>query len=361
MAVHRLGELFAGPGGIALGASIARITGPSGAPLPDRIIHQWATDYDRDTCRTFTQNIPGASEQSVIHSDVRELDFENLKATNGGIDGLAFGFPCNDYSIVGEQKGLDGEYGPLYQYGVKGLETFRPKWFLAENVNGIQSANSGGALGQITKEFAGAGPGYTITSHLYKFEEYGVPQSRHRIILVGIRNDLGLTFKVPSNELYSHLDVSAKTAINAAYGEGVTGQEATRHTERVLRRLEAIPEGGNAWTAEEQTPVEVRLNVKGARLSQIYRRLHRDKPAYTVTGSGGGGTYIYHWEENRSLTNRERARLQTFPDDYNFFGNRGSVRKQIGMAVPPEGAQVIFEAILKTFAGVPYEDRPAKL
>ena len=95
--------------------------------------------------------------------------------------------------------------------------------------------------------------------------------------------------------------------------------------------------------------------MKGAKISQIYKRLSPDKPAYTVTGSGGGGTHIYHYEEPRALTNRERARLQTFPDNFVFEGSKESVRKQIGMAVPADGARIIFEAILKTFAGIPYD------
>lgn len=103
----------------------------------------------------------------------------------------------------------------------------------------------------------------------------------------------------------------------------------------------------------------LKLNVKGARISQIYKRLDPDKPAYTVTGSGGGGTHMYHWKEPRALTNRERARLQTFPDDFVFCGSKESVRKQIGMAVPCKGVQVIFEAILKSFAGISYPSTEA--
>ena len=92
----------------------------------------------------------------------------------------------------------------------------------------------------------------------------------------------------------------------------------------------------------------MQLSLKsGATISQIYKRLKPNHPAYTVTGSGGGGTHIYHWEENRALTNRERARLQSFPDSFIFQGGKESVRKQIGMAVPPEGAKHIFAAILK--------------
>ena len=98
----------------------------------------------------------------------------------------------------------------------------------------------------------------------------------------------------------------------------------------------------------------MQLNVKGAKISQIYRRLDPTKPSYTVTGSGGGGTHVYHWSEPRALTNRERARLQTFPDDFIFYGSKESVRSQIGMAVPVEGAQIILEALLKTFALIKY-------
>jgi len=89
--------------------------------------------------------------------------------------------------------------------------------------------------------------------------------------------------------------------------------------------------------------------------------LDPNKPSYTVTGSGGGGTHVYHWKENRALTNRERARLQTFPDNFIFEGSKESVRKQIGMAVPVKGAKIIFEAILKTFAGINYSNVEANL
>jgi DNA (cytosine-5)-methyltransferase 1 len=96
-------------------------------------------------------------------------------------------------------------------------------------------------------------------------------------------------------------------------------------------------------------------------ISQIYKRLDPRKPAYTVTGSGGGGTHVYHWKENRALTNRERARLQTFPDHFVFEGSKESIRRQIGMAVPPEGASVIFEAIAKTLTAEPYDSIPPSL
>ena len=339
----KLGELFCGPGGLALGATRAKIENED-----FRIIHKWANDYDQSTCDTYTRNICPDQPDSVICGDVRKLDIDVL----GAIDALAFGFPCNDFSVVGEQKGFNGEFGPLYTYGVKVLEKYKPMWFLAENVGGLKSANEGKAFQKIQEDLIAAG--YKIYPNLYKFEEYGVPQARHRMIIVGIRDDLPFEFKIPSTEPYKDCDVSCKTAIEVPpIPSDAANNELTKQSTQVIERLKHIKEGENAWTAD--LPEELKLHVGGAKLSQIYKRLDSSKPAYTVTGSGGGGTHIYHYSEPRALTNRERARLQTFPDSYVFEGSKESVRKQIGMAVPPRGAQIIFEAILKTFAGIPYE------
>ena len=101
--------------------------------------------------------------------------------------------------------------------------------------------------------------------------------------------------------------------------------------------------------------------MKNTKLSQIYKRLDPNKPSYTITGSGGGGTHGYHWLEPRALTNRERARIQTFPDSFVFTGSKEKVRRQIGMAVPPLLSQVIFSHILMTFAGINYPSIAANI
>lgn len=340
---YRLGELFCGPGGIAWGATNADIDDPN-----FRIVHQWANDYDADTCNTYIHNICPDNPETVYHEDIRKFDMSGLPE----IDALAFGFPCNDYSVVGEQKGMDGVYGPLYSYGVKALKQFKPMWFLAENVGGLKNANEGKAFTTIISELKAAG--YTVTPNLYKFEEYGIPQARHRIIIVGIRNDLDVVFRVPSTAPYQNVNNTCRNAIeNPPIPHDAFNNERTKQSPQVVERLRYINPGENAFTAN--LPENLRLNITGAKISQIYKRLDPDRPSYTVTGSGGGGTHIYHWEEPRALTNRERARLQTFPDDYEFFGSKESVRKQIGMAVPCRGAKIIFEAILKSFAGIPYD------
>ena len=117
--------------------------------------------------------------------------------------------------------------------------------------------------------------------------------------------------------------------------------ETHNHSKNIIKRLKKIKFGQNVWD------INGLPNVKKARMSNIYKKLNPSKPAYTVTGSGGGGTHMYHYKFPRALTNRERASLQTFPFRYKFHGNKTSVRKQIGMAVPPLAAKAIFSNIKK--------------
>ncbi|MBU3912407.1 MAG: DNA cytosine methyltransferase [Candidatus Omnitrophica bacterium] len=348
--IFRLGELFCGPGGLALGAVSASAETEKAVY---KIKHVWANDYDKDSCKTYVRNICPDAPESVICGDIRRLNVKKLPS----IDAFAYGFPCNDFSIVGEQKGFSGTFGPLYTYGVNVLNHFKPKFFLAENVGGIIASNNGKAFEKILLDLENAGNGYALTAHLYKSEEYGVPQTRHRVIIIGIDKKLNLRFEVPApTTLFD--PVTAREALeNPPIADNAFNNDPTRQSELVIERLRHIRPGENVWTA--QLPGRLRLNVKGAKLSQIYKRLHPDKPSYTITGSGGGGTHGYHWEKPRALTNRERARIQTFPDSFVFEGSKESVRRQIGMAVPPKLSEIIFTTVLKTFAGIRYPSVPS--
>lgn len=342
--VFRLGELYSGPGGLACGAASAR-----SADGRFSIAHAWASDIDPDSCKTYADNIFGGDMSKVYCEDVRTLDISKL----GSIDAFAYGFPCNSFSNVGEHQGLDNnKFGMLYWYGIEVSKKYQPKWFLAENVSGLKSAGDGEHFKQILKDMEEAG--YVLVPNMYRFEEYGVPQTRHRIIIVGIRKDLakkGIVYRVPSPEMYKNEDVSARTAL-AGIPADAPNNEKRKLNEKVRERLSYIKPGENAWSSN--IPEELRIKTK-TKISQIYRKLDPDKPSYTVTASGGGGTFMYHWsDEQRELTNRERARIQTFPDDFKFSGNYASVRKQIGMAVPPKGAEIIFNAILNSFAKIDY-------
>ncbi len=345
----KLGELYCGPGGLACGA--LRSHSDDGRLS---LIHAWANDYDADTCETYRKNICPEHPESVYCGDVRELNIDAL----GDIDAFAYGFPCNSFSNVGEHQGIANEkFGQLYWYGIEVLRKYKPLWFMAENVSGIRSAGSND-FQIILKDMRESG--YKLVTHLYKSELYGVPQTRHRVIIVGIRDDIDVEFKVPSPEIYKDCDISSRTAL-AGITSDMPNSESRSLSEKVIRRLSYIKPGQNVWQAEAEgnIPEELRIKTR-TKISQIYRKLDPDKPSYTITAAGGGGTFGYHWTD-RELTNRERARIQTFPDDYEFVGKYSSVRRQIGMAVPCKLSQIVTTAILNTFAGIPYKSIEANL
>ncbi len=342
--IFRLGELFCGPGGLACGA--LRSHSDDGKYC---VKHAWSNDYDADTCETYRKNISPDNPDSVYLGDVRKLDISAL----GEIDAFAYGFPCNSFSNVGEHQGIANEkFGQLYWYGVEVLRTYHPKWFIAENVSGIRSAGSGD-FQIILKDLRESG--YKLTTNLYKAERYGIPQTRHRVIIVGIREDLDAEFHVPDPSQYASVDISARTALSNI-PSNAPNNEIRPLQQKVVRRLSLIQPGENVWQAEErlgdQFPEDLKIKTK-TKISQIYRKLDPDKPAYTVTAAGGGGTFMYHWTD-RELTNRERARIQTFPDNFEFVGKYSSVRKQIGMAVPCRLSEIVTTAILNSFAGIDY-------
>ena len=340
--VFKLGELYCGPGGLACGAlSSCSDDGRY------KLTHAWANDYDADTCETYRKNICPEFPDSVHCGDVKDLDIKSL----GKIDAFAYGFPCNSFSNVGEHQGIANEkFGQLYWYGVEVLREYKPQWFMAENVSGIRSAGSDD-FQIILRDMKESG--YKLVSNLYKSELYGVPQTRHRVIIVGIRDDIDVTFHVPDPALYTDEDISARTALS-----GITSQmpnsEIRKLSDTVVRRLSYIMPGQNVWQAEVsgELPEELRIKTR-TKISQIYRKLDPDKPSYTITAAGGGGTFGYHWTD-RELSNRERARIQTFPDDYEFVGKYSSVRKQIGMAVPCKLSHIVTTAILNSFASIEY-------
>jgi DNA (cytosine-5)-methyltransferase 1 len=397
--IFRLGELFCGPGGMAIAAHLTKPVQSKDGSSCFSITHSWGVDRSKPAIDTFNANLGGQNGAEGIFMDATE--FVKKLGTEHEIDALAFGFPCNSFSMVGEKEGVKSEkFGLLYKAGIRVIEKYNPQWFIAENVSGINSHDSGKQFRTILQELSNSGKGYNVVAHLYKFEEYGVPQSRHRYVIVGIRSDIAaknkLEFRIPAPTHGKGRKnfVSVQEALKSVKNKTSWGGELTRQSDQVVWRLNLTPPGQNAWNLDEIITWEdnrllayfkknlpwydslisplggitkirekmeyARLHVTKARMSHIYKRLEADKPSYTLTGSGGGGTHVYHWEEPRALTNEERAALQTFPKDFVFCGSKEEVRKQIGMAVPTQGAKVIFEAILKTFAKLEYDSVPAK-
>ena len=214
--------------------------------------------------------------------------------------------------------------------------------FVAENVKGLLTANKGRAVNQIAEDFARLG--YEVDVDLYNFAEYGVPQLRERVFIVGVRSDIAWDFKRPDP---SHIKGSFVSAGKALVGvkKVKTNNEHQNIAERTKKLLKLIPEGGNFSDIPEDHP----LYVKGM-ISHVYRRLNRKRPSTTIIASGGGGTWGYHYSEPRPLTNRERARLFCYPDSFVFLGSIAEVRRQIGNSVPPLAAKQLAESLLPAFS-----------
>ena len=353
----KIAELFCGAGGFAQGAKNAGFE------------HIWGVDNHKDSCKTFEKNQKCEAFHQNIEDFSKPSNLKKVKKDFGKIDGLLFGFPCNDFSLVGKKEKMEGKFGGLYRYACKVLNFFEPEFFVAENVTSLSKKLKFNSSEQVLvkdvfdkeklqnqnyqnfKKIMGdlancSKHGYRIYADNYKFEEYGIPQTRHRIILVGFREDYfrknKINFERP--EKNKGPQKTCKEALDEI-PDGMEHTEKTKHDERVIRRLKKTAEGKNVWDLGDDK--DGLPGVKKARMSHIYKRLDSSKPAYTVTGSGGGGTHVYHYKENRALTNRERATLQTFPFTYNFVGGKESIRRQIGMAVPVLGAEKIMKAVKK--------------
>ena len=220
--------------------------------------------------------------------------------------------------------------------------------FVAENVKGLLTANNKQAIKQIVRDFENIAPGYNVKVKLYNFADYGVAQLRERILIVGIRSDIDFDFEHPepthsatNKELLPHVTAGQALANIAIDAKNIEQQNLSPKT---VEKLKLISAGGNFTDIPKDHP----LYVKGM-ISHVYRRIHPDEPSKTIIAAGGGGTWGYHYPEPRSLNNRERARLQSFPDDFEFVGTMAQVRKQIGNAVPPQGVRELAKTLKKIF------------
>ncbi len=300
----------------------------------------WANDFNEWAAQTFQHNFGNG----IMHcGDVEKIDPADKNIPD--CDLILGGFPCQDFSVVWKRPGLKGERGNLYKNFLRFVAAKQPKAFVAENVKGILSANKGKAIETIIKDFEGIAPGYIVKVQLYNFAKYGVPQFRERVLIVGVRKDTGFDFVHPAPTHGENLlpYITAGEAL-AGIDKVATNNEIMRSKPKTIAMLRMISEGGNFADIPKDHP----LYVKGM-ISHVYRKLHRNEPSKTIIAAGGGGTWGYHYSEPRPLTNRERARIQSFPDNFRFIGSTAEVRRQIGNAVPPCGVHALAEALKPLF------------
>ncbi|MCI9606728.1 MAG: DNA (cytosine-5-)-methyltransferase [Muribaculaceae bacterium] len=325
-------ELFAGGGGLALGMHKAGFE------------HILLNEFDKDACATLRKNMP---HWNVVEGDIHDLDFN---AYAGKVDLLTGGFPCQAFSYAGKRLGFEETRGTLFFELARAVKETRPKVFMAENVKGLMEHDNGRTLTTIKSVIDELG--YTlIEPRVLRAILYNVPQKRERLILVAIRNDLfdKASFKWPCvcGELRTLHDAFHSGTL---YKCEVPQSEGQKYPEKKYHVLKQVPEGGD-W---RDLPPEVAREYMGGSYdlgggkTGMARRLSMNEASLTLTCSPAQKqTERCHPLETRPLTIREYARIQTFPDDWEFCGSLSSKYKQIGNAVPVNMAWALGRSLIR--------------
>lgn len=337
---YSLVELFAGAGGLALGLEQA---GFKSVLLNEK---------DKYACATLRANRP---HWNVIEDGIENVDFTHL---NGKVDLLTGGFPCQPFSYAGKQLGFEDLRGTLVFEMARAIKEIQPKVFLAENVKGLAENDQGRTLSTIIKVLEDLG--YKILEkEVYKAIFYKVPQKRERLMIIGVRADLydKLTYEKPS-AYYKVLTVADALKAGELYDTDVPKSTGQLYPKRKAEIMSHVPEGGY-W---RDLPIDLQKEYMmksfylGGGKTGMARRLSWDEPSLTlVCTPAQKQTERCHPGESRPLTTREYARIQTFPDDWEFKGSDGQIYKQIGNAVPVNLALAVGKAIIRMLNNAPKE------
>lgn len=312
-------ELFAGGGGLAIGMEKAGFK------------HILLNEFDKSACDTLIHNRP---DWNVVHDDVHNVDFTPYK---GKVDLLTGGFPCQAFSYAGNKGGFNDTRGTLFFELARAVNETQPLVFMGENVKGLFTHDEGKTLKVIRAAIKDLG--YTlIEPRVLKAILYQVPQKRERLFLVAIRNDVYrdsiFSWPSPYHRVLTLTDAFYKGIL---YNCDVPDSPYQSYPKRKAEIMAMVPMGGN-WN---DLPLDIQQEYLkgsfhlGGGKTGIARRLSLDEPSLTLTCAPAmKQTERCHPIETRPLSVREYARVQTFPDEWEFMGNMTAQYKQIGNAVP---------------------------
>ena len=350
-------DLFSGCGGMSLGFKMAGF----------KTI--FASDVDENAGKTFMRNFP---ETPFKVADICNITKDEVDELTGGVipDIITGGPPCQGFSLANKRRNTikDDPRNQLFYQFVKFIDWYSPKAFIMENVKGLLSMQNGKVIKTIVDEFTHAGAGYNVAYKVLRASDYGVPQMRERVIVIGIRKDLDI---MPSHPDPIECCVTVDDAIGdlpvihssegtevQSYGtepmndfqrlmrrnsSEVYNHVAMRHTPRLIERFKAIKPGQNlldVWESHGSVKRGAPGEKSEVKFSQNNQRVFGDKPAPTIAASFQSN--FIHPHLDRNFTAREGARLQSFPDDFIFEGMRTKMSwekglsqyQQIGNAVP---------------------------
>lgn len=327
---YKVLELFAGAGGLAIGLEKAG--------LQCEVLNE----IDKYACATLRKNRP---HWNVLEGDIKDFDFSIYK---GKIDVVTGGFPCQAFSYAGKRLGFEDARGTLFYEFARVVKEVMPPICIGENVRGLLSHDKGKTLRgmiSILDEI-----GYNVVPvKVLKAIHYKVPQKRERLILVGVRKDIDVNYEYPKpyNKTYNLVDALKKGEL---YETDVPKSEGSKYPESKKHVLDLVPPKGY-W---RDLPVEIQKEYMGGSFylgggkTGMARRIGWDEPCLTLTCSPAQKqTERCHPDETRPFTVREYARIQTFPDDWEFVGSMAQQYKQIGNAVPVNLGREIGYSIVK--------------
>lgn len=344
-------ELFSGPGGMGLGAKKAGVN----------VV--MAVEKDPHAAETYLSN---NKETSVVVEDIRNIT--DFKINRNGDQLVLFGgAPCQGFSNSNRKtRTIKNPKNWLFEYFIKTAENLRPDWVVMENVPGLGNMKKGFFLEKICNQLHGIG--YTPTFKILNAVDFGVPQKRERLFIVASLN--GIAFEFPEGN-FKDTHVTVLEAIGdlpklkngskkdklpysssplSEYARKMRGRKrlaiqnfVSKNSEMVLKRYPHIRQGGN-W---KDIPSELMSNYKDFNRCHhnIYRRLNLSEPSPVIANYRK--SMVVHPIENRGLSLREAARLQSFPDNYKFYGPLISIQQQVGDAVPPLLAESVFTKLLE--------------
>lgn len=366
-------DLFSGCGGLTKGFCMAGIKSV------------FANDIDENCEKTFNRNFP---DTPFLCKDIITISKEEVDALTGGIspDIIIGGPPCQGFSLANKRRNKvkNDPRNKLFYGFIKFINWYSPKAFVMENVKGLLSMQNGQVVKTIVEEFSNAGScGYNVEYKILRASDYGVPQNRERVILIGFRKDLNILPVHPEPIFQDHFvtvdeAISDLPQIEAGQGKEVlaytkeaqndyqrlmrlhskyvTNHIAMKHTSRLIERFKAIQPGQSlvdVWETHGAVKRGAPDEKSTIKFGQNNQRLFGDKPAPTIAASFQSN--FIHPHLNRNFTAREGARLQSFPDDFIFEGMRTKMSwekglsqyQQIGNAVPVLLAKAIAECIIK--------------
>lgn len=346
---HSVIDLFSGVGGLSLGFRMAGY---------DVLL---ANEIDSSIAEAYTKNHP---ETKMINADITSLDIGSIFGEYvNKVDVVIGGPPCQGFSQKGQRKSINDPRNFLFRYFFEVVRYVQPSFFVIENVPNILTAEKGYFKQEIAEIFQSIG--YKINCSILNAADYGVPQNRHRAFIIGNRIGVDFVFPLPKKDKVTIWDaISDLNYLNS--GEGVPedqyrckpeseyqqfmrrnslrlhNHQATNHSALALRKLKLIPPEGD----KSSLPSDM---LTKSIYSGTWCRMRTDAQSVTITtrfDTPSSGQFTHPFL-NRSITVREAARIQSFPDDFIFYGNKGSQMKQVGNAVPPLLANAVAEQIKK--------------